>query len=114
MGTPPSIPRQSRRNARDLKSLPRSAALSHLYRAAEAAAPPNHPPLSMFSPSALWDWMRSYLSYVFHKKHVFPPHTASPVSALYDLLDENGGNEVRVSVTGDWGTGTGEAESVAT
>jgi hypothetical protein len=113
MGTPASLTRQSQRNVRDLKNLPRSAALSHLRRAAEAAAPPNHPPLSMFSPSALWEWIRSYLSYVFHKKHVFPPHTASPLSALYALLDENGHNEVRVSVAGDWGTGTDEAELVA-
>jgi calcineurin-like phosphoesterase family protein len=114
MGTPGSLPRQSQRHVRDLANLPRSAALSHLYRAAEAAAPPNHPPLSMFAPSALWEWARRYLAYVFHKKHVFPPYTTSPQSAVYDLLDENGHDPVRVSVAGDWGTGTDEAESVAT
>jgi len=113
MGTPPSSPRQSRRHARDLTKLPRSAALSHLRRAAEAAAPPNHPPVFKFSPSAVWDWIRSYLAYVFHKKHVFPSAAASPQRAVYDLLDENGHDQVRVSVAGDWGTGTDEAESVA-
>src|SRR5262249_38033633 len=108
-----SIPQQTQRHVRDLHKLPRSAALSHLYQAAEAAAPPNHPPLSMFAPSALWGWVRNYLAYVFNKKHTFPPYTTSPQNAVYDLLDENGSDHVRVSVAGDWGTGTEEAESVA-
>jgi hypothetical protein len=97
----------------DLHNLPRSAALSQLYRAAEAAAPPNYPPESMFSPTALWEWIRNYLAYVFKSKHAFPPYSASSQSAIYDLLDENGAENVRVSVAGDWGTGTNEAESVA-
>ena len=65
------------------------------------------------SPAALWEWGRNYLAYVFKKKHAFPPRTASPQSAIYDLLDENGAENVRLSVAGDWGTGTNEAESVA-
>jgi len=113
MSTHDIPPRQTTRNARDLANLPRSAVLSHLYRAAEAAAPPNHPPLWMFSPSALWEWVRRYLAYVFRKKHMFPPYTASPQHAMYDLLDETGQEHVLISVAGDWGTGTDEAESVA-
>jgi hypothetical protein len=102
-----------RRQASDLVNLPRSAALSHLYLAAEASAPPNLPPESFFAPSALWAWVRSYLAYVFHKKHDFPPYTASPQSAVYELLDENGTETVRIALAGDWGTGTTEAERVA-
>jgi hypothetical protein len=113
MSTPGSPPPQTTRNARDLANLPRSAALSHLYRAAEAAAAPNHPPLSVFSPSALWEWVRRYLAYVFRKKHMFPPYTASPQRAIYDLLGETSQEHVLISVAGDWGTGTDEAESVA-
>lgn len=101
------------RQARDLVNLPRSAALSHLYLAAEAVAPPNHPPESFFAPSALWAWVRSYLAYVFHKKHDFPPYTAAPQNAVYELLDENGAETVRIALAGDWGTGTTEAERVA-
>jgi hypothetical protein len=37
----------------------------------------------------------------------------SPQNAVYDLLDENGADSVRISVAGDWGTGTDEAEAVA-
>jgi hypothetical protein len=92
----------------------RSASLSQLHRAAEAAAPPNYPPESMFSPSALAGWIRNYLAYVFHTKHDFPPFSASPKQALYDLVDENNGTQnVKVSIAGDWGTGTNEAECVA-
>jgi hypothetical protein len=50
---------------------------------------------------------------VFHPKHGFPAYYASPRSAVYDLLGENESNNVRVSVAGDWGTGTDEAEVVA-
>jgi hypothetical protein len=113
-GSASAGPRQRRRRARDLQDLPRSAALSHLYRSAEAASPPNHPPLGMFSASALWEWARHYLAYVFHKKHPFPAYTDSPQHAIYDLRDEKGAEDVRIALAGDWGTGTEEAESVAT
>jgi len=116
MSTPPNAvrSRRSRRTVKELDANQRSSALSHLQGAAEAAAPPNFPPESMFAPSALWGFMRSYLAYVFHKKHDFPPFTASAKQAMYDLVDEkNGSQDVRVSIAGDWGTGTNEAESVA-
>jgi|SRR5215470_6487638 len=105
--------RRSRRHIDDLKGLPRSAALSRLYHAAEVVASPKHPPESRFSPSALWEWVRNYLAYVFHKKHKFPDAATAPQQAIYDLLDENRQEQVRVAVAGDWGTGTDEAEAVA-
>ena len=105
--------RRSRRHASDLYKLPRSAALSHLYRATENAAPANLPPESVFSPSALWTWLRAYLAYVFRKRHDFPGHTLSPQNAVYHLLDEHGSDTVRIALAGDWGTGTDEAECVA-
>jgi len=67
----------------------------------------------MFSPSAVWEWVRHYLAYVFHKKHPFPPHSASLNSAIYDLLDEDRNETVRIALAGDWGTGTDEAAAVA-
>jgi hypothetical protein len=112
-GSTSPVASQSQRTVDDLKNLPRSAALAHLYRAAEAASAPNHPPESMFAPLSLWEWLRGYLAYTSQKKHAFPPYTASPQEAMYDLRDENGQEDVRVSVAGDWGTGTDEAEAVA-
>jgi hypothetical protein len=112
MATSRPIVRRTRRHLRDLKDLPRSAALSQLFQAAEVASPPNYPPESLFAPSALLSWVRNYLAYVFHKKHSFPSHLASHHDSIYDLVDESDGNDVRVSIAGDWGTGTNEAECV--
>ena len=110
----PSTYPRARRSINDLTGNQRSAALSQLRRAAEAVTPPNYPPESMFSPSAVWEWIRNYTAYVFHKKHCFPAATASPSLALYDLLDDtNSSQNVKISIAGDWGTGTAEAESVA-
>ena len=110
----PTTNLRTQRSVKDLDVNQRSAVLSQLHKAAEAAAPPNYPPESMFSPSALGRWIRNYLAYVFRKKHDFHSCTVSPTLAMYDLLDENdSANKVRVSLAGDWGTGTSEAESVA-
>lgn len=113
MPTQRDQPVKERRHLNDLKGLPRSAALSQLRQAAEAAAPPNYPPESLFDPRALLNWVRTYLAYVFHRKHYFPAYTASPCGAVYALLGEHAGGEVRVSMAGDWGTGTNEAQCVA-
>ena len=116
MGTTPNptTKLRTKRSVKDLDVNQRSAALSQLHKATEEAAPPNYPPESMFSPSAVWGWIRNYLAYVFHKKHDFPPSTASPVQAIYDLAgDDDDPENVKVSIAGDWGTGTSEAESVA-
>ncbi len=112
MSTRPRRPVQERRQLHDLKDLPRSAALSQLRQAAEATSPPNYPPEALFAPAALVNWARTYLAYVFHKKHYFPEYTASPCAAIYDLADERDADGVRVSIAGDWGTGTHEAQSV--
>jgi len=110
----PVANRRTMRSVKDLDVNQRSAALSHLNRAAEAVSPPNFPPESKFSPSAVWEWIRNYLAYVCHRKHDFSPATASPTLALYELLNENNtAQDVRICIAGDWGTGTAEAESVA-
>jgi hypothetical protein len=102
-----------RRLAVDLLGLPPSAGRSHMRRAREAASDANFPPTTAFAPSALLGWARHYLAYVIRDKHFFPPYTASPQHAMYDLLDEHGSDTVRIALVGDWGTGTDEAVRVA-
>ena len=102
-----------RRKRSDLLRLPRSAGVSHLRRAQEAASKPNFPLESSFAPAAILKWARHYLAYVIRDKHFFPPHTASPQNAMYDLLDEQGSDHVRIALAGVWGTGTDEAAAVA-
>src|SRR5882757_8025835 len=130
MGAPrnPGKKRRTKRTVRDLAVYQRSAALANLRRAAEAVSPPNFPPASIFSPWALWGWAKIYLPLAFEKKHAFPSDTG-PGRALYDLQGDElrgdgvasehavAGNAtsetVRVSLAGDWGTGTAEAQAVA-
>ncbi len=101
-----------RRTLNDLKDLPRTAFGSDRYRAAEVVAPPNRPPESHFAPAALWNWIRSYFAYVFRPKHKFIPASPANQNAVYSLGGDDG-SEVRVGVAGDWGTGTDEADAVA-
>jgi hypothetical protein len=125
MGAPrnPGKKRRTKRTVRDLAVYQRSAALANLRRAAEAVSAPNFPPASIFSPWALWRWVKTYLPQAFAKKHVFPSD-AGPARGLHDLRgdgvspDRAGvGNAitgtVRISMAGDWGTGTAEAQAVA-
>jgi hypothetical protein len=103
---------RDRRKRDDLIDLPRSAGVSHLRRAQEAASAPNFPPAAFFAPAAIFKWARHYLAYIAREKHFFPPYTASPQHAMYDLLDEHGSDHVRIALAGDWGTGTDEAATV--
>lgn len=140
MGAPrnPGKKRRTKRTVRDLAVYQRSAALANLRRAAEAASPPNFPPASIFSPWALWGWAKTYLPLALEKKHAFPSDTG-PGRGLYDLRgDDLRGKDlpnddlrgdgvsperaaagqatagtVRVSLAGDWGSGTAEAQAVA-
>jgi len=125
MGAPrnPGRKQRRKRTVRDLAVYQRSAALANLRRAAEAAAPPNFAPASIFSPWALWAWTKRYLPQVLEGKHSFPTD-AGPGKALYHLRGEADGSgsggpgnvrtaSVRVGLAGDWGTGTAEAQSVA-
>ena|ERR1700683_2875073 len=106
---------RTRRTLQDLIVNERSASLAQLHVATDAASLPNYPPEWMFSPIALWGWVRNYLAYVFHQKDYFPPFTSAPTSAIYDLLHEHSGtSSLRISMAGDWGTGIREALRVAT
>ena len=66
----------------------------------------------MFSPSALWEWITKYLKYAFRRRHACPAYTASTTSAVY-MLPGDDGSAVRITMAGDWGTGTDEADEVA-
>jgi hypothetical protein len=109
---PPQNP-QLRRRVEDLRKLPRSAALSHVFRAKEAATPPGFPPAKLFVPQLYWKFFRSYLGYLFTSKHYFPDETASPTRAMFDMTGDLGSDRVRIAMAGDWATGTEESQRVA-
>jgi hypothetical protein len=64
--------------------------------------------------------MRSYLKWVFHPKHKFQDYQDSsgekgvyPLQAESVAGDPDANSPIRVSIAGDWGSGTSEAEQVA-
>src|SRR5262245_31827441 len=57
--------------------------------------------------------MRSYLRYAFQRSHPFVPHTKHPQHCIYPLESKAGTGVVRVSLEGDWATGTAEAVQTA-
>lgn len=104
-----------RRSLKDLEGLPRSAALSTLRAAFERTGHDvtTHWPLRIaFSPSAWWDWFREYGKHVLQGRYPLPSYTKSGNKCVYPLKAAKQGGPVLVSLTGDWGTGTEEAEDV--
>ena len=66
-------------------------------------------PLSAFNPGHMWVWIKHVARFWFHKKHEFQDYSApGKGNGIYKMDDE-----ARVSVVGDWGTGTDEAHMVA-
>jgi len=105
-----------RRSLDSLRALPRSGALSQ-YRAAlertgQPAPPPDWPNLGYFSGAAWREWLRVYARDAFRRNCRFRTETG-PERGIYPLRDEHGAQSVRISMAGDWGTGTEEAYRVA-
>src|SRR5205085_9051128 len=56
-------------------------------------------------------WIASYLRNRFGPRHAFADYRGAADSGVYAL--ESGGGSVRVSIAGDWASGTDEAAAVA-
>jgi hypothetical protein len=98
----------------DLYKLRRSAMHSHFRRKVDDLADDtNFPTLKAFLPQNLWAWARSYLKYAFGRKHKFQTYPANGERGVYPLQAADGGQVFRLSIAGDWGTGTREAAEVA-
>jgi len=109
----PGSSSQGKRSLWNLRNLPRSSALSKYRAALERAGkrPSRFPPLSYFSPTAWWLWLRTYAREAFARSCPFRTD-AGPRQSIYRLRNEYGAEKVRVAMAGDWGTGTAEAEFV--
>src|SRR5690349_19916731 len=58
----------------------------------------------------VWPWIRSYLKFVFQKRHDFPDYRGQRKNGVYNV--HSTGAAVRIAIAGDWGTGTAEAETI--
>jgi hypothetical protein len=66
--------------------------------------------VTMFEPRAIWHWVTSYLRFAFCPRHPFLGASAAPNgTSIYTVP-----NQLRIAIAGDWGTGTEEADLVAT
>src|ERR1700743_328608 len=66
-------------------------------------------PISAFLPGRLLKWIPNVAKYWFHKKHKFRDYaTHGKGSGIFPIADR-----VKLSIAGDWGTGTDEARIVA-
>src|SRR5712671_5129398 len=98
---------KSLKNFQDLSRLP---VVNHVRSALAATGRPPLHTIRIFERSALWEWITSYLGHVFGKNYPFPgTDTAPNKTSTYTIPDT-----LRVSIAGDWGTGTEEAATVST
>src|SRR5215467_3498217 len=103
------------RNPADLLKLKRSALHSHFRRVVGELGDRGRtfPQLQAFLPQNIWPWICSYLKFAFGRKHPFLRYLSRGEQGVYDLQSENCREGIRLSLTGDWGTGTTEARKVA-
>ncbi len=117
MSDPPKLQGKDLQN---FKELPRSALASYVARAAEDQKR-FHYTLSALEPHALWQWITEYIGNRLGPRHEFNTYEKSGGdNGIYKLGDDSliGGQpdpngEIRISIAGDWGTGTDESAEVA-
>src|ERR1017187_8377272 len=79
----------------------------HAARAGYSTTPYDH--ISAFLPNRLFEWIPKVAKYWFHKRHAFRDYTThGKGTGIYPIDDR-----VKISIAGDWGTGTDEARIVA-
>lgn len=113
----------SRGRYRDLatvRHLPRSPLISYARRRADATRAPgettiasrsNYPNLLTFLTSNILAWVSNYVRYRFGPRHRFLTYSGPPGdTGIYPLGSAE--TEIRVSLAGDWASGTDEAAVV--
>jgi hypothetical protein len=86
-----------------------SRASAHFHAARAGYSTETYDPISAFLPGRFFAWTWNVAKYWFHKKHPFRDYTAhGKGTGIYPIDDR-----VKISLAGDWGTGTDEARIVA-
>jgi hypothetical protein len=82
---------------------------SHFRAGGSGYSKTTYDPLNAFRPGHLAAWIPHVMRYWFHKKHPFRDYSAAGNGNGILKIDDR----ATVSVIGDWGTGTDEAQDVA-
>jgi hypothetical protein len=82
---------------------------AHFHASRTGYSTDTYDPISAFLPSRLLKWIPQVVKFWFHKKHPFRDYTTKGKgTGIYQIDDR-----VKISMAGDWGTGTDEAKTVA-
>jgi hypothetical protein len=82
---------------------------AHFHAALAGYSSATYDPIAAFLPNRLFVWIPQVAKYWFHKKHAFRDYTThGKGTGIYPIDDR-----VKISIAGDWGTGTDEARIVA-
>lgn len=93
--------------------LGRTRSIAHLQsaRVSLAQAPSTFPKLSrFFNKSPEWIWC--YVSTIFSRRHKYQKYLLDGSDGVYPLHAKDNGDVIKISIAGDWGTGTAEAAEV--
>lgn len=107
----------TRRSSRDLLAVPRALGRSHLltqkdlFRVARASATGPLDRAGKFLKVQVWGWVWHYIKTRLGGRYPFATYGAGSDNGVYDLGPEVDA-AVKVSITGDWGTGTEEAFAI--
>lgn len=122
----PKIGPTGRRSMENLVGLSRSPLHSH-FKAAQEKPPAGveRPPLQDFDNTDIWPWITNWIKATYQtdiesvvvpaeKKFPFPAYPATGEKGHYDLSGFAAPDgSIRISLAGDWGTGTDVAQQVA-
>jgi hypothetical protein len=111
------------KDLQDLRGLARSPFHAFLRKVARPPGPrvktatpeapaPAYRMIAAFASSQTWRWLAEYVRHRFGPRHPFQTYQGHG-SGIYRLQGDEDGDEVRVALAGDWGTGTDEAALVA-
>jgi Calcineurin-like phosphoesterase len=82
---------------------------AHFRAAAGGYSTATYDPISAFLPGRLFEWIPRVAKYWFHKRHAFRDYTMHGKGTGIYAIDDR----VKISLAGDWSTGTDEARIVA-
>ncbi|HEV2576129.1 MAG TPA: metallophosphoesterase [Acidobacteriaceae bacterium] len=93
----------------------RSPLMAHMQSSlAESGHIGRYPLLAIFVQRP-WPWIRKYIRGIFTGRYKpFPTYPLDGHSGIYPLHSAKGHDPIRLSIAGDWGTGTEEAARIAT
>jgi hypothetical protein len=102
-------PSAAGKDLRNFTGFAHSRAAAHFHAALGGYSSTTYDPIAAFLPGRLSKWIPQVAKYWFHKKHAFRDYTTGGKgSGIYPIEDR-----VKISIAGDWGTGTDEARIVA-